>query len=436
MLISVFLIIASTTLAQNQDFIEYIETYKDIAIREMARAGIPASIKLAQAILESGAGTSALARRANNHFGIKCGYDWKGKTYYREDDDFDEKGKLIESCFRSYRDPEASFIAHSEFLRDPRKSERYGFLFRLDPTDYRRWAYGLRQSGYATSATYHEKLIDLIERYELFKFDRMSSIDLVATTDAITGTMTNNDVKYVLATPDESLESVARRTDTTLRSLLKYNEMIDDAEEQLVEGTKVYLQPKRNAFRGRKTWHYVQEGETMYDISQAYGVKMARLYTRNQIPLGKQPAIGARLKLRGCKVKDRPVLASEAALQPQQPMPEIIMDEKWLDMEVVPDPEIEAEPIRDEEKIKTEPDFDEPRPETKPEPVKVDEKPEPKPVDEPPIPDSPSAVYHTVVKGDTLWNISQRYGITVDILKRLNNLTSDNISIGMKLRVR
>ncbi|MCB0375607.1 MAG: glucosaminidase domain-containing protein, partial [Sinomicrobium sp.] len=133
--------------APTPEHLKYIDEYKDIAIREMERAGIPASIKLAQGILESNAGQSDLARRANNHFGIKCGDNWNGRTLHKKDDDYDATGKLIESCFRVYRNAEASFVAHSEFLRDPKKTYRYGFLFQLDPTDYERWAYGLKKAG-------------------------------------------------------------------------------------------------------------------------------------------------------------------------------------------------------------------------------------------------------------------------------------------------
>ena len=155
----------------------YIDRFKEIAVQEMDRAGIPASIKLAQALLESNAGQSDLAQRANNHFGIKCGADWDGKKYFKVDDDFDEFGKPTESCFRGYKRPEESFIAHSEFLRDPRKEWRYGFLFQLDPLDYKNWASGLKKSGYATSATYDTKLIAIIERYQLFQYDRPPIID-------------------------------------------------------------------------------------------------------------------------------------------------------------------------------------------------------------------------------------------------------------------
>ncbi|MCB0260921.1 MAG: glucosaminidase domain-containing protein, partial [Calditrichaeota bacterium] len=172
---------------QESDHLRYVDEFKEVAIREMERAGIPASIKLAQGILESNAGKSDLARRANNHFGIKCGNDWDGKTYYKKDDDYNDKGQLVESCFRSYKNPEASFIAHSEFLRDPKKQYRYGFLFRIDPTDYKAWAEGLRRAGYATSANYPTKLIDIIERYQLNRYDELTSPEVIAGEDVTTG---------------------------------------------------------------------------------------------------------------------------------------------------------------------------------------------------------------------------------------------------------
>ncbi len=141
--------------------LHYIDTYKDIAIEEMNRYGIPASIKLAQALLESGNGNSRLARQANNHFGIKCAGDWKGGRSYHDDDEKNE-------CFRVYAHPEESFRDHSQFLL----RKRYERLFQLDRDDYRAWARGLKDAGYATNPRYADLLIDLIERYELYRFDR------------------------------------------------------------------------------------------------------------------------------------------------------------------------------------------------------------------------------------------------------------------------
>lgn len=148
---------------------EYIENFKDLAIVEMYRTGIPASITLAQGLHESNYGTSKLAKEANNHFGIKCKSWWTGKTYYYKDDDLNRKGELIESCFRAYHSDIDSYIDRSNFLK---YSDRYTLLFTYDKTDYHAWAYGLKQCGYATDAQYTQKLLRKIEKYKLMDFDK------------------------------------------------------------------------------------------------------------------------------------------------------------------------------------------------------------------------------------------------------------------------
>lgn len=449
------LLLAATARAQENDHLRYAEKFKEIAIREMERAGIPASIKLAQAILESNAGQSDLARRANNHFGIKCGNDWDGKTYYKKDDDYDDKGVLVESCFRSYKNPEMSFIAHSEFLRDPRKQYRYGFLFRLDPTDYRSWAEGLRSAGYATSANYSRQLIDIIERYELNRYDAFTTTEVIAGEDVIIegppdaavvpGTIfENNDVRYVLSKADETPEEISARTGERLSNILKYNEGLAGRNEKLAENTVVYIQPKRKSFRGKRKWHYIKEGETMYAVSQMYGILLDNLYGRNRLSGNLQPAIGERVKIRGCKVKERPKLASEV------PPPAAIKDEKPA--VAVPDEDKDGEidfegevdiPVKKPDEATVPPPAPPvaPPPPAPPAPPATDIKDEPVKADEgfgeeeEAIPAPPSTVFHTVAKGDTLYNISRRYNTTVDELKRLNNLASNTINIGQRLRV-
>ena len=146
----------------------YIEQYKELAVVEMYRTGIPASITLAQGLHESHYGTSKLAKEANNHFGIKCKNYWTGKTYYHKDDDFNKKGQLIESCFRAYDSDIDSYIDRSNFLS---QTERYSPLFQYDKTDYTSWANGLKHCGYATDENYSQKLISKIEKYQLYKFD-------------------------------------------------------------------------------------------------------------------------------------------------------------------------------------------------------------------------------------------------------------------------
>ena len=170
--------VTSSTSGTGDIQLDYVQQYKNVALSEMQRAGIPASITLAQGILESASGRSELASNANNHFGIKCAGDWTGKTFYKKDDDRGADGQLIESCFRKYNDPQESFFDHSEFLRDPRKSNRYGFLFNLDKRDYKSWARGLQSSGYATSQIYADQLIDLIERLRLFEYDQPGVVDI------------------------------------------------------------------------------------------------------------------------------------------------------------------------------------------------------------------------------------------------------------------
>ena len=174
-----------------QAFINYIDQYRNLAMQEQARSGIPASITLAQGLLESGAGHSELAVQANNHFGIKCpGGDWTGPTYFRKDDDKDQFGNIIPSCFRKYNSAQESYLAHTEFLRDPRKVNRYGSLFQLQPTDYENWAVGLSRSGYSTTAGYDNQLIKIIEDYQLHQYDLLAAG--TTPTNPNNGTIVNN----------------------------------------------------------------------------------------------------------------------------------------------------------------------------------------------------------------------------------------------------
>ena len=175
-------VITENVLIKKYTAAEYIDRFKDIAVAEMNKYGIPASITLAQGLLESGNGNSSLAREANNHFGIKCTSDWKGKTILKDDDAKDD-------CFRVYKDPEESFRDHSEFL----KRARYAFLFELDKDDYKGWATGLKLAGYATNPRYPELLINLIERYQLDGYDRKESrVEKIKREDKVLEQITQN----------------------------------------------------------------------------------------------------------------------------------------------------------------------------------------------------------------------------------------------------
>lgn len=465
------LFVAAHLFAQtSKDHLErYIDKYKDLAIAEMHRVGIPASIKLGQAIIESDAGRSDLARKANNHFGIKCNTDWEGKTFYKKDDDYNDQGEHIESCFRVYENGEASFRAHSEFLLNPRKQFRYGQLFELDPKDYRGWAEGLRKAGYATSPSYSKRLVEVIERYKLYKYDHMnpSNDHLIASNDNrnntdLDGFMVANDVKYILSRDNEPITEIAKRTHTPVRSLLHYNENLRTEKQELEQGTRVYLQPKRNAYRGKDTYHNVKLGETMFEIAQEYGLKLEKLYARNRMEPGMEPAPNESIKLRGGKVSNRPKLTSEVPdiLIPAVPVkpdtvlsatpmptpppvqvlpvttapPSAILAEKPAATAPVESPStkpvyntvpvvnqslaLENAKSSEEENFDTSDIFTTSKP----------EKPAQKPLE--------LLDYHVVAKGDTLWNISQRYNLTVSEVKQMNHLNSDSIQLGQKLRVR
>jgi murein DD-endopeptidase MepM/ murein hydrolase activator NlpD len=482
-----FFTLSSYAQKQNQDFLNYIEKYADLAIQEMERAGIPASIKLAQGLLESSAGKSYLARKGNNHFGIKCGNNWDGKKVYKEDDDFDDRGKLIKSCFRSYRNVRASYIAHSEFLRDPRKVHRYGFLFRLDHTDYRRWARGLKQAGYATSATYDKKLIKLIETYELYKFDTASPVDVIDQPDLIVDTDSGssssiqqsvNDVKYFIAQDGELVSDLARRADISVKRLVKYNEQIDGGSEALKKGIRVFVQPKRNKYRGKKLEHKVEAGETMFFISQMYAVKLSKLYFCNRMEEGTEPAVGELIRLKG-KAKERPRLQGES-VEDREELDMIDEDEeittdprtedreetrppvtKPTDRSEIPQPrpeeetkpefdeELEFEEIIEEEEEEFVPPLEDeeleeevieipPREEPLPPPPPPVIEPEEKEVEEeaPVVTPAVDPQFYTVQRGDTLWAISRKFNTTVEAIRRMNNIEGNYIRRGMRLRVK
>ena len=284
---------------------QYIATWKDLAITEMKRSGIPASITLAQGLLESDNGNSRLVTVANNHFGIKC-HNWEGEKTYHDDD---RKGE----CFRKYKTAKESYLDHTDFLMG---RSRYAFLFEYKSTDYKNWAKGLRQAGYATDPQYPQKLILLIERYKLHQYDTGVKLAPLApdpknTTPKPPGTRddfasfsierypvkTGNRTDYIITKAGDTYKSLSNEFDMMPWQLPKYNETWS-TDDELREGQIVYLQPKRRkAERGNET-HTVREGETIYSISQKYAVKIARLYTLNRMEESTQPKTGDVLNLR------------------------------------------------------------------------------------------------------------------------------------------
>lgn len=313
LLLSLFLLSAGAFAQQRITLPEYIEKYKHIAMAEMRESGVPASIKLAQALLESGFGNSELAVKANNHFGIKC-HGWTGMHYYYDDDEPEE-------CFRKYTDPIQSFLDHSEFLIT---RPWYAFLFDLDPTDFEAWAHGLKDAGYATNPRYAQLLIRLINEHELYRFDRKaldsnyliaehylkpsSAKEKVLDTGILEAADTSahdrerligsyNRINYVTSQAGDTPGSLARELDMRRRQIINYNDLEDD--DSLEAGQRVYLQPKRR--KGSTKHHIVKEGETMADISQERGIRAENLYRRNDMSYGMEPEPGKKILLQGYK---------------------------------------------------------------------------------------------------------------------------------------
>jgi len=275
---------------------EYIDQYKDLAIKEMKRVGIPASITMAQGILESGNGNSTLARKSNNHFGIKCHSDWKGKRVYHDDD---AKGE----CFRKYKTVYESYIDHSEFLVD---KKRYASLFDLKITDYKGWAKGLKKAGYATDPKYDKRLIDIIEKNKLYLLDEdkywkkptgTSGDDNFVITPYNTHVIDyNNGIKYIKVEDGDTFETVSQEFGLRPWELYHYNDLPQNANMQ--EHRYIYIQGKKGKAHRSHEYHVVKDGETLHYISQKYGMKMSKLKKFNRIGNNEKVKAGDKLSLR------------------------------------------------------------------------------------------------------------------------------------------
>ena len=290
---------------------KYIEKYAELAVSEMYRSGVPASITLAQGMLESGNGQSALALQSNNHFGIKCHNNWNGEKVYHDDD---EKGE----CFRKYSDPSDSYRDHSDFLR---YRDRYKILFEYEITDYKSWAYGLKAAGYATDPKYPFKLVGLIEQYALHQYDRMPppedkkkselppSPSMIEKAKELTSKQreefrfsltrdmySQNDVPFIYSVSGDTYASLAASYNLFTREILKFNEL--EAEVELVPGTIVYLKPKKKAAAKGVDKYVIEEGESLSEVSQRYGVKLSSIMKLNGFEKDYVPREGDIIRLR------------------------------------------------------------------------------------------------------------------------------------------
>jgi hypothetical protein len=261
----------------------YLEKYRDIAVQQMNKYGIPASITLAQGMLESGYGESALAKKSNNHFGIKCHSDWTGATTYANDDKPNE-------CFRVYASVAESYEDHSLFLI---KNKRYASLFLLDIKDYKGWAEGLKTAGYATSPTYATLLIALIEESSLQTLDQQNNSIITTSINSLMILQHENKVRYVLAQKGDTYYKIAQRAGLTLKQLHRYNESFE-AKDVLKEGDKVYLDPRRIRSKTKKLIK-LSKSMSLRELAQAEAIKLKPLMRRNpgftadeQLPRGKE----------------------------------------------------------------------------------------------------------------------------------------------------
>lgn len=315
----VFAVASNLIFAQSSEIVrKYIDTYKNVAIAEEIRTGVPAAITLAQGIHETGAGTSELVLKSNNHFGIKCKGGWTGASVSHDDD---AKGE----CFRKYDDPLDSYKDHSDFLKN---RPYYASLFKLDPTDYKGWALGLKKAGYATNPKYAQILIKLIEQYDLQQYTLLalngqpadegnavvyaSNIEkeessfgvksdeaviqkaVVRTVNYPSGVFRINETKVIYVKEGTSFLKIADDNNISLSTLFEFNDMKPAdiaAKDQLI-----YLQRKRKT--GAEEIHIVQEGETLYDIAQAEGIRLESLLEYNLLKANMQPAAGEKLNLK------------------------------------------------------------------------------------------------------------------------------------------
>lgn len=427
---------------------QYIETYKELAVSEMQRVGVPASIKLAQGLLESANGNSRLAVQGNNHFGIKCKKNWTGRTIIEDDD---EKGE----CFRAYDRAEDSYIDHSTFLTG---SPRYAFLFQLDPKDYKGWAHGLKQAGYATNPRYAFIVIDLIERHRLFELDELTPERLAqlrlerekakekpkdSVVIAVTPTPAlpppgmvyyYNRVPAVSVGPGQTADEIAAANGLKTKALYRYNDL--EFGTPLRPNTILYIKPKRSS--GSEPYHTVRAGDNMHSISQLYGIKMKQLYSKNRMEPGEIPALGEKLWLQKRNpqkpkltdkppavipdIKDSPVLPQEVKPAPPAPKDSVKTPDSTEIESALPDElekaiEIEkvAEDRKEADRFMAETEKNKSIPEEK---SQLD-----------------NIQYHEVKQGETLFSIAKKYGTSIITLQELNNLPDYAIAIGQRLIV-
>lgn len=467
-LLAVSFLIGFVTLlqAQNMTTQQYIDTYKNLAIEEMRRSGVPAAITLAQGVVETQSGNGTLCLQSNNHFGIKCKNTWTGKTIRYDDD-------AAQECFRVYESARDSYRDHSDFLRS---NPRYAFLFQFDGDDYKSWAYGLKQAGYATNKTYPQQLIKIIDDYNLQQYTLIAMGKAVpeagnAATDralyagaparregrasspensygkrAVSypkGIFEINGRKAIYVQAGTSLIQVANQRNLRLRKLVRFNDLENDNPP--AAGMILFLQKKSK--KGSRQFHSVANGETMLDVAQAEGIQLRWLRRRNKMHEGEEPAAGQRLTLDGFAsaaprlAKNTRVLKEEDKEPPEDFSPrkaiEDIKEEVAKTTATAPAPAAETAPPPSQQQGGV--------PVAMIEDLKkagqVTTSAGTSGAKVLPAPSSPAPVrkaaaqYHDVQPKETLYGIAKMYNRTVTQLQEWNNLQGSDIKIGQRLLV-
>ncbi len=395
LLLAAGLVASAQTELKKYSIEQYIEKFAPLAQNEMALYGIPASITLAQGILESNYGNSELTTKAKNHFGIKCHSGWTGRGYYMDDDTKQE-------CFRVYDTDAESYRDHSDFLKT---RERYASLFELEPTDYKSWAKGLSRAGYATNPQYANLLIRIIEERNLSRFDTKKIVDTTvdySDTNSVLEMIPDkiflfNNIKTVIVKPGHNLETLAKQYHMNLRQLTKYNDL--DADAVLTPGQKIYLQPKRS--KGFDKLHEVKAGEDMHYISHKQGIKLSALYKKNQMVPGEEPLVGERLCLqRKCKEKPKTHSSEELLAQKNADLDKRIEQLKKERKKEIADSLAAISKTNTNNSYKGLP------------------------------------YYHTLQAGETMYSLSKKYGVAIADIEAWNNLkTGAKLTSGQKLIV-
>ncbi len=396
-------------MAQTFTVRQYIDSFKNIAMREMIEYRIPACITLAQGLLESGSGNSRLAKTGNNHFGIKCKKEWTGCTILEDDD-------ALQECFRCYANAEESYKDHSRFLS---QNKRYAALFSLPITDYKGWAEGLLAAGYATNRKYAELLVSTIERNKLAGFDTLviSGYNPFDQRMPANIAIIDNHVPSTVVQPSQTIDNIATVNHKTEKKIAKYNDL--SYHRQIEPGDVIYLRPKKR--KASVSTHQVVEGENMWLISQKYAIKISSLYKRNLMDIGTEPVPGSFLQLQQ-KAESRP----DTGRLVIKPLKKDTTDQLF---HIVSSGEtlygvskmygISVEELIKMNGLKSNQLFVGQRLKVKAMTTDV----------------SP-ALKHHVKPGETLYSISRLYKVSVSDLKNWNTLNGDSLSIGQVLEIR